>query len=679
MPRDGSTPVVKRPGGAESKPPLWAIAQALEKEGRRGDTILAHITKKEAARLKKEGGAGTKNPITGLPEFYDGESADGGTEANAGIDPGTDTGNASISGGPGDTSLGGGVTQNESQGLNAQGDRQGGGGGPTAEQREALMRSQDQGNLSTHVSPGGYGFNSVDEAFGKDNYPGGGLWNGIDYSVSRAADKIGQGIDYVKSNPVEVFTDLAFGMVPVAGLANSAAKMMGLGSVGKFAQAGVNSLRDTTPTPSTEERPGDLTQVADAAQQQGRFGDTQLVHMNNDELQGLSHEFGPPTINPKTGLPEFWSIGKFFKSALPALGGLAGYALGADGGAISSGIGAGLGTGAGSLLAGNSAGDSFKNALLGGVSGAALSGLGGFSGIGEKLGIGGAGFGGSGSMANDLGASAGGSSGSGVSAASLAPAGAAGDTALDFTQDATGDYVLGQPQGAITDSLMSGADGGGGASQVAQTLGGGGAGLPPAAAAAPSAGTPGFDYGNSWLGKTGLPQNALTEGIAKNPGAAIAAGGLAYNAMAPSALSGQEDLQAQAKALGLQGSELASYLRSGTLPPGAKAALDQATASGKAAIRSKYASMGQSGSTAEMAELNDLDLRAAGQGFSIASNLLQTGINETGLSSKIYQSLMNVDQRQNAETGQAISNFGLALSGGPAGGLRLTNGDQRVA
>jgi len=50
--------------------PLKTLAKVLASKGRRGDTILAHITPKEAKKLKKEGGSGTTNPETGLPEFF---------------------------------------------------------------------------------------------------------------------------------------------------------------------------------------------------------------------------------------------------------------------------------------------------------------------------------------------------------------------------------------------------------------------------------------------------------------------------------------------------------------------------------------------------------------------------------------------------------------------------------
>ena len=50
---------------------LAEIAKMLQSKGRGNDTILAHITKREAERLKRDGGSGTINPETGLLEFDD--------------------------------------------------------------------------------------------------------------------------------------------------------------------------------------------------------------------------------------------------------------------------------------------------------------------------------------------------------------------------------------------------------------------------------------------------------------------------------------------------------------------------------------------------------------------------------------------------------------------------------
>jgi len=46
------------------------IAKELQSYGRNGDTMLAHITPKEAEVLSLLGGSGTINPNTGLPEYW---------------------------------------------------------------------------------------------------------------------------------------------------------------------------------------------------------------------------------------------------------------------------------------------------------------------------------------------------------------------------------------------------------------------------------------------------------------------------------------------------------------------------------------------------------------------------------------------------------------------------------
>jgi hypothetical protein len=114
---------------------------------------------------------------------------------------------------------------------------------------------------------------------------------------------------------------------------------------------------------------------------QGRYGDTELVHMSKPEIQGLA-SLGELTINPDTGLPEAFSL----KRILPVAAGIAGSillpaaapalasSLGATGAAA---LGTGLGTFGGGLIAGQKPGE----ALLGGVT----SGLMSF-GIGSLLG-----------------------------------------------------------------------------------------------------------------------------------------------------------------------------------------------------------------------------------------------------------------------------------------------------
>ena len=48
---------------------MMAMVNELANKGRNGDTILAHISPREAEILKEHGGSGTVNPETGIMEF----------------------------------------------------------------------------------------------------------------------------------------------------------------------------------------------------------------------------------------------------------------------------------------------------------------------------------------------------------------------------------------------------------------------------------------------------------------------------------------------------------------------------------------------------------------------------------------------------------------------------------
>ncbi len=124
---------------------------------------------------------------------------------------------------------------------------------------------------------------------------------------------------------------------------------------------------------------GGLVDEAHSVRDAGRHGDSQIIHVNADELAQLRDEWGEPTINPETGMPEFFlgGLGKFLKKvgkvALP-IAGLAANFIPGIGPLASAAIGAATGAG-GSLLNGGG----LKGALLGGAMGAlpgALKGIG---------------------------------------------------------------------------------------------------------------------------------------------------------------------------------------------------------------------------------------------------------------------------------------------------------------
>jgi len=174
------------------------------------------------------------------------------------------------------------------------------------------------------------------------------------------------------------------------------------------AQQGMQ-IAEQVPPEMQEEYAGDVAELKEAARGlagMGRMGDTELVHMTAEELNGL-HSMGQLTYNPVTGLPEAFSLGKVFKkiTSIPraiakgvknvakskafkvlapiVLGIAAPYALGASGlglfstaGTFGFGAATALGTGLGSLLAGQKPGDALKSALFAGVTAGAMKGIG---------------------------------------------------------------------------------------------------------------------------------------------------------------------------------------------------------------------------------------------------------------------------------------------------------------
>ena len=145
----------------------------------------------------------------------------------------------------------------------------------------------------------------------------------------------------------------------------------------------------------------------------GVGGDTMVIHINKDEYKKLCEEWGEPTINPHTGMPQFTPFWK--QSWFAPVAAIAGTAL------MATGVGAGLG---GALL-GEAAGTlgattlaeatgigALGSATVGGLAGNALlgAGIGGLTGgaKGALMGglLSGAGTVGSSALGNYLGTAA---------------------------------------------------------------------------------------------------------------------------------------------------------------------------------------------------------------------------------------------------------------------------------
>ena len=151
------------------------------------------------------------------------------------------------------------------------------------------------------------------------------------------------------------------------------------------------------PTVQMEEG-GSIADTAQDLASYGRFGDSVLIHVRPDELQGLM-SLGNITYNPITGLPEAFSLksitkpfrriakSKAFKVLAPiAIGIAAPYLLGPKGiglfssyaglgGAAKYGLASAIGGGLGSLAAGRRGSDVFKQAAISGITAGAMKGL----------------------------------------------------------------------------------------------------------------------------------------------------------------------------------------------------------------------------------------------------------------------------------------------------------------
>lgn len=188
-----------------------------------------------------------------------------------------------------------------------------------------------------------------------------------------------------------------------------------------------------------------------------------------------------------------------------------------------------------------------------------------------------------------------------------------------------------------------------------------GTAAPTTAAAAPSGAV------NDILKSLGVDTSSGIGGfVARNPGGIAAALGLGYAAMQPEPES-MGELRDLARQTAGQGQILSNYLQSGTLPPGAQESVDEGKRAAIAAVRSRYSSFGLSGSTMEVDAISAIESRAESQAFSFAAQLLNAGLASTGLSSNIYNYLINAEQTDDQAFTQALGAFTGSFAPNPQG------------
>ena len=161
------------------------------------------------------------------------------------------------------------------------------------------------------------------------------------------------------------------------------------------------------------------------------------------------------------------------------------------------------------------------------------------------------------------------------------------------------------------------------------------------------------------------PSLSNLSSFAKNNGWIAPAAGLVGNAiLSQKKLPGQQQISDIAASTKAQADQLESYFNNGTLPPGVQASINQSAEANKASIRSKYAQMGMSGSSAEAQDLQSANQQAQIAGTNYSIHLLETGIKESGSAANLYTQIMQDSLQQDKELGAALSNFGMAFGTG---------------
>lgn len=194
----------------------------------------------------------------------------------------------------------------------------------------------------------------------------------------------------------------------------------------------------------------------------------------------------------------------------------------------------------------------------------------------------------------------------------------------------------------------------------------------PSAAAGTGAG--GFNYGESWLGQMGVPNSAVSRFVAANPltsGGLALGGGMLLNSMmkGDQMPKGYDEYLAAQKQMSDQATQAMGYLNSGKLPAGQQAALDRMAKNEEAAVRSNYARMGMSGSTAEADALQQIQTNRLIAQQNAAMGMYQTGAQMAGMNLGALQNILKMNQAAEADMSRAISDFASNLVG--AGRLRV--------
>jgi len=274
----------------------------------------------------------------------------------------------------------------------------------------------------------------------------------------------------------------------------------------------------------------------------------------------------------------------------------------------------------------------------------------------------------------------GGGSGGGIPAVPDAGVGAVG--AAPVASAPTSPAITAGPSAsAVADPLglgggTGGATGIGGGSDVLSQYLGGGSGvtpnLPAQTITTDPVNIPGLNAGGATPAAPTTPASASTPAASRglfgnNPALQTALGtgvvglDLLKGLQTPPGVSSLKDLAGQEKNLATAGQAQEWAGNNGVLPAGANAKVQQNLNASIAAIKSNYAKMGMSGSSAETADINAAQQAALAETFQIGQGLAQQGLSEvtsaTGLEGTLLGQILQAETAQDTALGQSLAGF----------------------
>lgn len=176
-------------------------------------------------------------------------------------------------------------------------------------------------------------------------------------------------------------------------------------------------------------------------------------------------------------------------------------------------------------------------------------------------------------------------------------------------------------------------------------------------------------------GISGLVGAGLGAGAGAGIGALLGSDGLPYEKELSGVVGNLNSVAGQAQgnsgALFATGQGLIDPLTSGKLPQGAQSQVQQYVDKQNMAIKGRYASLGQTGSTMETDALNDVQKNASAQAFQIEQEMARTGLQATsqalqalgitqqayGATAGIYENLMKSQMSHDKDVMSTIGSF----------------------